>query len=103
MWRVPCMNINTKFPHAPIMHHTNGNEYIMGMSILWKKTQYASNERDKLIPPPEDRKYIQKEVRIFFHDEIAVNPTMILSLCTLEASQSKIIEDTKQSVFQLND
>ena len=30
MWRVICININTKGPHTPRMHNKNGNNHIMG-------------------------------------------------------------------------
>ena len=33
VWRAPCMNINTKFWHSPIMHHTNRKDQIMGPKL----------------------------------------------------------------------
>ena len=33
IWRVPCMSINKKFPHAPSMHYTNRNDHITGQKL----------------------------------------------------------------------
>ena len=67
------------------------------------KTQWASNERDKPILPPEDLKYIQKVVGNFLYNEISVDTTIILALGTFTVEHSKGTEDTKQSLDHLLD
>ena len=42
-------------------------------------------------------------VEFFLYYVIAVEPNMLLALCTLEAAQSKGAEDTKESVDNLFD
>ena len=79
------------------MHHTNWKDQIMG------KNKWASKDSDKPILPPEDRKYIQKEVGNILYYARAVDPTMMITLGTLSAVQLKMTEDTKQTVSHLLD
>ena len=73
MWRVICVNVNTKIQHAPSMYHK------------WERLDYgvkkkcASNESNKPILPPKDTKYIQMLVGNFLYYDIAVEPTMLLA------------------------
>ena len=67
------------------------------------KNQWAPNESDKNILPPEDRKYIQKLVGTFIYYARVVKPTTMVELGTLAATQSIGKEHTKYLAAHLLD
>ena len=91
MWRVICVNVNTKIQHAPSMYHK------------WERLDYgvkkkcASNESNKPILPPKDTKYIQMLVGNFLYYDIAVEPTMLLAWRTLAPEQLKTIKRNQRN------
>ena len=66
--RVPCMNINTKFPHSPIMHRTNGRYQIMGKNSVGRKWEIQT------YPPTWIQNIYTKGGGDFFYYDIVVDP-----------------------------
>ena len=67
------------------------------------KNQWAPNESDKNILPPEDRKYIQKLVGTFIYYARVHEPTIQVALGKLEEGKPNGTEDTKEGVAHLLD
>ena len=83
------MNTNTKFPHAPRMHHANGKYQIMGTKISGQ-TVIATN----LSKQPKT-KNVQKLVGKIIYYERSVETTMLLALGPLLTAWSKVTEAPK--------
>ena len=88
MWIVTYMYINTKLPHAPSIHHKNENYQVTGPKLSVRQTKGT-----KLSSHLSTEKYKNVVGNSLYYAR-AFNPTMMVSLVKLVASQSKLTEDT---------
>ena len=88
MWIVTYMNINTKLPHASSIHHKNENYQVTGPKLSVRQTKGT-----KLSSHLSTEKYKNVVGNSLYYAR-AFNPTMMVSLVKVVASQSKLIEDT---------